>query len=89
MQSASGFDCGLHSIPRDLPASPHALLRRSLNVIIGLNGSDMPFRYSGRDLSLLVLLAATKAVESYCGVDNVSASFFNLAHNIDRRVLDQ
>ena len=43
----------------------------------------MPFPYSGRDLSLLVLSAATKAVKLYCGVDNVSAPFFDLARKMD------
>ncbi len=66
-----------------------ALLRRSLNVIVGLDGSDTPFRYSGRDLSLLVLSAATEAVESYCGVDNASALFFDLAREMDQRVSDR
>ena len=67
----------------------HALLRRLLNVIIGLNKSDMPFRYSRRDLSLLVLSGATEAVESYCGVDNMSALFVNLTCEMDRRMSDQ
>ena len=75
-QPAGGFNCGPHSIPCNLLASLHALLRRSLNVIVGLDGSNMPFSYSGQDLSLLVLLAATKAVKLYCGVDNASAPFF-------------
>ena len=63
-------------------------MRHSLNVIVDLEGSDAPFRYSGHDLSLLVLSAATKVAASYCSVDNASAPFFNLKREMDQRVLD-
>ncbi len=86
-----GFDRGPHSIPRDLLTSLHALLRHSLNVIVGLDdggGADSapPFRYNGRDLSLLVQSAVTEAIESYCGIDNANAPFFDLVSEMDRRV---
>ena len=60
-----------------------------LNIILGLDRSNTPFRYRGRNLSLLVLLALTDAVESYCGVDNASAPFFGLARKMDQCVSDR
>jgi hypothetical protein len=89
LRPAGGFDCGPHSIPWDLLVSLHALLRHSLNVIVGFDRSNTPFCYSGRGLSLLVLSVATEAVKLYCGIDNASAPFFGLACKMDQRMLDR
>ncbi|KAL3763552.1 hypothetical protein ACHAW5_008095 [Stephanodiscus triporus] len=83
------IDRGPHSIPRELLTSLNVLLRHSLNVIVGLDGSDSPFRYNGRDLSLLVLSSVTEAIESYCGVANANAPFFDLNNEMDHRVADR
>jgi hypothetical protein len=87
-QPVGGFDRGPHSIPRELLTPLHALLRHSLNAIVGLDGTttDAPFRYDGRDLSLLVRSAVTEAIESYCGIANANAPFFDLVGEMDRRV---
>ena len=74
---AGGFDCRPQSIPCNLLASLHALMWRLLNVIAGLDRSNTPFCYSGHDLSLLVLLAATEVAALYYSVDNASAPFFS------------
>ena len=86
-QPVGGFDRGPHSIPRELLTPLHALLRHSLNAIVGLDGTttDAPFRYDGRDLSLLVRSAVTEAIESYCGIANANAPFFDLVGEMDRR----
>jgi len=88
-QPVGGFDRGPHSIPRDLLTPLHALLRHSLNVIVGLDGSDSSFYYNGRDLSLLVRSAVTEAIESYCGIANANAPFFDLVSEMDHRVSDR
>jgi hypothetical protein len=64
-------------------------MRRSLNVVAGLDGSDASLHCSGRDLSLLVLSAVTEAIESYCGVANANAPFFDVVGEMDRRVSDR
>jgi hypothetical protein len=86
---AGGFNHGPHSIPCNLLMSLHALMWRSLDIIIGLDGSGTPFRYSGHNLPLLILVAATKVAALYRSVDNTSAPFFDLTREMDRHVLDQ
>lgn len=88
-QPIGGFDRGPHSIPRELLTSLNVLLRHSLNVIVGLDGSDSSFHYNGRDLSLLVLSSVTEAIESYCGIANANAPFFDLNNEMDHRVSDR
>ncbi len=63
--------------------SLNALLRRSLNAIVGLNGSNSSFHYNGCDLSLLMLSSVTKAIESYCGIANANTPFFDLVREME------
>ena len=49
--------------------------------IIGL-GDDTSFDYNGHDLSLIVLSSESNAIESYCGITNINALFFNLSNSI-------
>ena len=46
------------------------------------------FEYNDRDLSTLVLSVASDAIESYLGVANVGAPFFDLHVEMGRRVRD-
>jgi len=93
--ATSGYDRGPHSIPGDILYPLNAILRQSLNVIVGgldgpssssSNSSSYTFHHNGRDLSLLVLSSVTDAIESYCGMDNANAPFFDLIHEMDHRV---
>ena len=49
----------------------------------------MPFHYNGRDLSVLVLSSVTEAIESYFGIDNANAPFFDLINEMDLRVANR
>lgn len=66
----------------------HTLLRHELGLIIGLDDGT-PFDYNGRDLSLIVLSSISDAIESYCGITNINAPFFNLVHEMEHRVRDR
>lgn len=87
-QPSNTFDQGPHSVPQELLASLHTLLRHELGTIIGLQDGES-FDYNGRDLSLIVLSSMSEAIESYCGVTNINAPFFNLANEMDHRVRDR
>lgn len=67
-----------------------ALLRHELNAIIGLGSSEnsvsSSFQYNARDLSIIVLSSLSEAIESYCGVSNIHAPFFNLSNVMDNRI---
>ena len=74
--------------------SMHALLRHELNIIIGLdsssdNSSSSLFQYNARDLTILVISSLSEAIESYCGITNIHAPFFNLFHVMETRISDR
>jgi hypothetical protein len=80
---------GPHSIPGEILYPLNAVLRRSLDAIVGgLDDHSSTFHRNGRDLSPLVLSSVTDAIESYCGIDDASAPFFDLSRAMDRRVSD-
>ena len=80
---SSTFDHGPHALPEELLSSLQTLLRHELGTIT----SNSSFEYNSRDLSLLVLSAVGEAVESYCGITNMNAPFFNLSHEMDHRIV--
>jgi vacuolar-type H+-ATPase catalytic subunit A/Vma1 len=87
------FDQGQHQLPEELLTSMHTLLRHELNTIIGINSSSSEdnslsssFQYNARDLSILVVASLSEAIESYCGITNIHAPFFNLFHVMDNRI---
>lgn len=85
-------------LPRELLDSLQALLRHELGRIVVVvrdvedaSSSSSSFDYNDhhRDLSPLVLSFASTAVESYCGMANVDAPFFDLEREMERRVRDR
>eukprot|EP00579_Thalassiosira_antarctica_P019963 CAMPEP_0201954082 /NCGR_PEP_ID=MMETSP0904-20121228/2188_1 /ASSEMBLY_ACC=CAM_ASM_000553 /TAXON_ID=420261 /ORGANISM="Thalassiosira antarctica, Strain CCMP982" /LENGTH=263 /DNA_ID=CAMNT_0048498037 /DNA_START=171 /DNA_END=965 /DNA_ORIENTATION=- len=87
-QPSNTFDHGLHPLPEEVLTSLHTLLRHELGSIIGL-GDDTSFDYNGRDLSLIVLSSVSDAIESYCGITNINAPFFNLSNEMEHRIRDR
>lgn len=87
-QLGSTFDQGPHSVPEQLLTSLHKLLRHELGSIIGLDDQES-FNHNGRDLSLVVLSSVSDAIESYCGITNINAPFFNLSNEIEHRIRDR
>ena len=87
-QPSAVFDQCPHPLPEELLISLNVLLRHELGAIAGLE-EGASFNYSGRDLSVLVLSSVSEAVESYCGVANVDAPFFNLSNEMERRIRDR
>ncbi len=87
-QPGNSFDHGPHALPDELLTSLHKLLRHELGTIIGLDGSSQ-FDYDGRDLSLIVLSSISEAIESYCGITNIDAPFFNLSNEMEHRIRDR
>lgn len=87
-QPSNTFDLDPHSLPEELLTSLHTLLRHELGAIIGLEDGKS-FDYNGRDLSLIVLSSVSEAIESYCGVANVNAPFFNLSNEMEHRIRDR
>lgn len=85
---SSTFDIGPHSVPEELLTSLYKLLRHELDAIIGLDDNES-FDYNGRDLSLIVLSSVSDAIESYCGITNINAPFFNLYNEMEHRVRDR
>lgn len=54
--------------------------------MIGLDPATQSFDYDGRDLSIVVVAAATDAIEKYCDVADVHAPFFSLTSEMESRV---
>lgn len=87
-------DHGQHHLPEELLTAMHNLLRHELNTIIGFdlmsdNSPSSLFQYNVRDLSILVISSLSKAIESYCGISNIHAPFFNLFHVMENRINDR
>lgn len=85
-QPTNAFEQGPHSLPEELLTSLHALLRRELGTIAGLRDESSSFDYNGRKLSLIVLSSVSDAIESYCGITNIDAPFFNLVNEMEHRI---
>ena len=62
----------------------HTVLRHELGRI-----AESSFDCNSHDLSLLVLSAVSEAVESYCGITNINAPFFDLSTEMDHRIRDR
>jgi len=87
-QPSNAFVQGPHALPEELLTSLHTLLRHELGTIIGLD-DDLSFDYNGRDLSVIVLSSVSEAIESYCGITNINAPFFNLSTEMEHRIRDR
>jgi len=92
-QSGNTFDYG-RVLPQELLTSFQTLLRHELDTIINRTtdrnqkdqSSATTFDYNKRDLSLLILSTISDAIESYCGISNIHAPFFNLNHEMEHRI---
>lgn len=65
----------------------NTVLRHELGRIVG--ETAQPFYFNSRDLSLLVLSSVSEAIETYCGITNIDAPFFNLSHEMEHRIRDR
>lgn len=83
-QPGGTFDHDPHTLPKELLTSMHTVLRHELGRI-----AESSFDCNSHDLSLLVLSAVSEAVESYCGITNINAPFFDLSTEMDHRIRDR
>eukprot|EP01083_Nonionella_stella_P005700 16456_1 len=87
-QPSGSFDRGPHPLPEELVTSLQTLLRHELGTIVGLD-EGAQFDHDGRDLSLIVLSSASDAIESYCGISDIDAPFFDLSDEMEHRIRDR
>jgi len=87
-QPSNTFDQGPHHLPQELTTTLNTLLRHELGTIVGLE-EGTNYNYEKRDLSLLVLSSVSDAIESYCGISNIHAPFFDLSTEMNHRIKDR
>eukprot|EP00569_Conticribra_weissflogii_P000690 CAMPEP_0171357386 /NCGR_PEP_ID=MMETSP0878-20121228/46213_1 /TAXON_ID=67004 /ORGANISM="Thalassiosira weissflogii, Strain CCMP1336" /LENGTH=263 /DNA_ID=CAMNT_0011863429 /DNA_START=222 /DNA_END=1013 /DNA_ORIENTATION=- len=77
-------ECGNHLLPDEILSPLQAVMRSELQLLLPFQEDLLDQRSS--DIQLLALSSINEAVESYCGVANVNAPFFNLASEMHQRI---
>lgn len=78
---------GPHPLPTEILTPLHKVLRRELQIL--LPNQEEFLDQKGDDLSILALSSINEAIESYCGITNVHAPFFNLSNEMNHRIRDR
>ncbi len=75
---------GTQPLPNEILVPLQAVLFKELQLLLPYEEDVLDQRRS--DVSLLALSSINEAVESYCGIANINAPFFNLVSEMHQRV---